>query len=394
MAEEQSSDFLWGVATGAHQTEGNNIGSNWWVLEHAPDTFVKEPSGDAVDSYHRWGEDMNLAAAAGFTDYRFGVEWSRIEPEQGAVSRAEIAHYRRMVDGCRERGMRPFVTLHHFTLPRWFSDTGGWRRPDAVERFARYVEALAPILVDVEHVSTINEPNMVAIFATLAVGGPEALQQGLPAPDDEIARVMVEVHRAARTVLKARCPQVKVGWGISVQDFQSVPGAESVFNAYVHPRDEFFAEVSCEDDWVGVQTYTRVRIGIEDGRPVEVLDPNAPTTLSGWEFYPAALGGAVRRIAAVVGAVPIIVTENGIATSDDDQRIDYVRGALDSLQVAIDDGIDVRGYLYWSMLDNYEWGDFAATFGLVAVDRSTFVRTPRASLAWLGAQRLRHSGRP
>jgi beta-glucosidase len=183
-----------------------------------------------------------------------------------------------------------------------------------------------------------------------------------------------------------------VGWGISVQDFQSVPGAESVFDAYVHPRDEYFVEASRDDDWVGVQTYTRVRIGIEDGRPVEVLDPSATTTLSGWEFYPGALGGAVRRVAAVVGAVPIIVTENGIATSDDDQRIAYVRGALDSLQAAIDDGIDVRGYLHWSMLDNYEWGDFTPTFGLVAVDRETFARSPRASLAWLGAQRLRQPG--
>ena len=323
------SEFLWGVATGAHQTEGNNIASNWWVIEHAADSFVKEPSGDAVDSYHRWAEDMDLAAAAGFTDYRFGIEWSRIEPEDGLISRAEVAHYRRMVDGAQARGLRPFVTLHHFTLPRWFADSGGWLRPDAADRFVRYIEAIAPVLSDgVEHVGTINEPNIVAIFATLAAGGPEALSRGLPEPDPQTAQAMVDVHRAARQALKAISPEIKVGWGISVQDFQAEPGAATALHDYAYPRDEFFAEASRDDDWVGIQTYTRVRIAVQDGRPVEVLDADAPTTVSGWEYYPPALGGAVRRIAAVVGSVPLIVTENGIATTDDEQRVEYTRGRI------------------------------------------------------------------
>lgn len=380
-------DFLWGVAMGAHQSEGNNIASDWWSIEHAPDTFVRVPSGDAIDGYHRWAQDMDLAAAAGFTDYRFGIEWSRIEPADGAMSRAEVDHYRRLVQGCRERGMRPFLTLHHFTVPKWFADSGGWLRADAAQRFVRYVEALAPVIEEgVEYVGTINEPNMVAMFATLATGGPDALQAGLPEPDPRVAAAMVTVHRAARDALKTRCPHLKVGWGISVQDFQPVAGSEDVFASYVHPRDEYFAEVSREDDWVGVQTYTRVRIAQRDGRPVEVLDDTAPTTLSGWEYYPSALGGAVRRIAAVVGEVPIIVTENGIATVDDAQRIAFTREALDSLWSAMKDGVDVRGYLHWSLLDNWEWGDFAPTFGLIAVDRSTFARTPKPSLAWLGQQ--------
>jgi beta-glucosidase len=387
------SEFLWGVATGAHQTEGNNIAANWWVIEHAAGSFVKEPSGDAVDSYHRWREDMDLAQAAGFTDYRFGIEWSRIEPEDGQISRAEIDHYRRLVDGANARGLRPFVTLHHFTLPRWFADAGGWLRPDATERFLRYVEAIAPVLSSgVEHVGTINEPNIVAIFATLTAHGPEALNHGLPEPDRQTAEAMVAVHRAARLVLKSISPDLKVGWGVSVQDFQAEPGAESALRDYAYPRDEFFAEASRDDDWIGVQTYTRVRIGVKDGRPVELLDSSAPTTLSGWEYYPAALGGAVRRIATVVGAVPIIVTENGIATNDDEQRVEYTRGALQSLRAAIDDGIDVRGYLHWSMLDNYEWGDFTPTFGLVSVDRSTFERTAKPSLGWLGALRPLSAG--
>ncbi len=139
-------DFLWGVATGAHQTEGNNTSSDWWEFEHAAGTYIGEPSGDAVDGYHRWPDDMDLVAGAGFTDYRFGIEWSRVEPEDGFISRAAVDHYRRMIDGALQRGLRPFVTLHHFTLPHWFGRTGGWQRADAVRRFDRYVDAIAPVL--------------------------------------------------------------------------------------------------------------------------------------------------------------------------------------------------------------------------------------------------------
>ena len=138
--------FLWGVTTGAHQTEGNNLASDWWASENAPGATVKEPSGDADDSYHRWREDMDLVAGAGFTDYRLGIEWSRVEPADGRISHAVVAHYRRMVEGAVERVLRPLPTLHHFTHPLWFTLGGGWSRPDAVERFLRYVDALAPVL--------------------------------------------------------------------------------------------------------------------------------------------------------------------------------------------------------------------------------------------------------
>lgn len=382
-----SQDFLWGAATGAHQTEGNNVASNWWALEHRSDTFVREPSGDAVDSYHRWAEDMDIAAGAGLRDYRFGIEWSRVEPEDGRVSLAAIAHYQRMVSGCRQRGLRPFVTLHHFTVPRWFADSGGWLRDDAVQRFTGYVEAVLPALAGVRHIGTINEPNMVAMFATLSGGGPDQLAGGLPLPDPRVAEVMVAAHRKARETLKAALPEAMVGWGVSVQDVQALSDATDLVQDYVEARDEVFLRAAVDDDWVGVQTYTRIRLGNNDGAPVEVLDDQTRTTLSGWEYYPSALGGAVRRVALAVPGVQIIVTENGIATADDDERIDYTRGALRSLRSAISDGVEVGGYLHWSLLDNYEWGDYQPTFGLVAVDRTTFVRTPKPSLNWLGAQR-------
>ena len=378
--------FLWGVTTGAHQTEGNNLASDWWTLENAPDTTIGEPSGDAADSYHRWREDMDLASSAGFADYRFGIEWSRVEPADGRISNAAVAHYLRMVNGAFERGLRPLPTLHHFTNPLWFTLGGGWSRRDAAERFLRYVDALAPLFEVVQRVQTFNEPNIAAILATLKAPGDADLSRGLPVPDPATTKTLIAVHRATRARLAERHPGVLIGWGVSVQDYQAESGAEDVYQRYVHPRDEVFLEAARDDDWVGVQAYTRGRVAAVNGEPAPVRDPDVPRTQTGWEDYPAALGGAVRR-AARVAKVPVIVTENGIATTDDARRVAFTGEALDSLRAAIDDGVDVRGYLHWSLLDNYEWGSFAPAFGLVAVDRVTFRRTPKPSLAWLGGQR-------
>ncbi|WP_214324710.1 glycoside hydrolase family 1 protein [Nonomuraea sediminis] len=375
------SGFLWGVATGAHQTEGGNVASDWWYRENRPGTNVAERCGDAVDSYHRWPEDLDLAAGAGFTDYRFGVEWSRIEPADGHVSPAAVAHYRRVVEGAVARGLRPMATLHHFTLPLWFAAGGGWLRPDASDRFLRYVDALAPVLdAGVAYVETINEPNIVAVFPKLAASG--GLARGLPVPDEATAEAMIAVHRATVARLRANHPGLRVGWGVSVQDYQAEPGAEAALEAYAEPRDQMFLRASAGDDFVGVQTYTGARV-LADGS----VAGNRATerTQTGWEFTPAALGGAVRRVARVLPDVPIVVTENGVATADDARRIVYTTGALESLRAAMDDGADVRGYFHWSLLDNWEWGHWGPTFGLVAVDRATFARLPKPSLAWLGS---------
>ncbi|MFK0173712.1 glycoside hydrolase family 1 protein [Streptomyces sp. NPDC090306] len=374
--------FLWGTAIGAHQSEGNNLASDWWFAENQPGSRVAERSGDAIDSYHRWPEDLDLAAGAGFLDHRFGIEWSRVEPADGRISLAAVDHYRRVVEGAVARGLRPMVTLHHFTVPLWFAAGGGWTREDAVERFLHYVDALAPVLdAGVVRVETINEPNIVAVLPQLAAGQAD-LADGLPLPDEALTRAMIRVHRATVGRLRARHPGLDVGWGVSVQDYQPEPGAEDVTETYCEPRDQVFLRAAEGDDFIGVQTYTRGRIGA-DGRAVRVA--GAQLTQTGWEFYPAALGGAVRRVARVVGGVPIVVTEHGVATADDTERVRYVTGALRSLRAAMDDGVDVRGYFHWSLLDNWEWGHWGPTFGLVAVDRTTFARTPRPSLAWLGA---------
>jgi beta-glucosidase len=173
---------------------------------------------------------------------------------------------------------------------------------------------------------------------------------------------------------------------VACQDYQAEPGAEAATEAHARPRETVFLEAAAHDDWLGVQAYTRTVVGLEGGKAVERRGAQVERTLNGWEYYPAALGNAVRTSTRVVGPqVPIIVTENGIATADDQRRIDYTSEALEGLLAAMRDGIDVRGYFHWSLLDNYEWGSYIPTFGLVAVDRTTFERTPKPSLAWLGS---------
>ena len=374
--------FLWGAATAAHQVEGNNINSNWWVMEHDENTTMVEPSGDAMDHYHRYPEDMTLLADAGLNSYRFSIEWARIEPERGFVSRAELDHYRRMIDTARELGLDPTVTLMHFTVPRWFQRDGFWRAPDAADLFARYTETVLPILEGVEYVCTINEPNIAAMLA----GGEDAanlVAYGLPNPDLAVADTLLESHKRSAEILHS-VSGIKAGWTIATQAFHSSgePGADEKLREYGYPRDFWYLENSAGDDFVGVQAYTRTFIGPEGPKPVA---KDVETTLTGWEFFPEALELGVRSAWELSGGTPILVTENGIATADDTRRVAYTDGALRGLHRAIADGIDVRAYQHWSALDNYEWASgYRPTFGLIAVDRETFVRSPKPSLGWLG----------
>ncbi len=197
-----------------------------------------ERSGDACDSYHRYREDMRLLADAGLNAYRFGIEWARVEPVPGMVSRAELAHYRRMIDTAFELGLTPVVTLHHFTSPLWFTQEGGWLGERAIDRFRTYAETVAPILDGVEWVVTMNEPNMLAIMAGMARAMQSAQADGewqsptldtdgprppLPAPDAAIGARLVEAHHAAREVLRERTG-AKVGWTVANRAFVARPG--------------------------------------------------------------------------------------------------------------------------------------------------------------------------
>lgn len=396
--------FLWGAATAGHQIEGNNVNADWWERE----TLLPgmERSGDACDSYHRYREDIDLLADAGLSSYRFSLEWSRIEPVEGHFSRAELAHYRRMIEYCFGRDVTPVVTLQHFTTPRWFANDGGWLSPKAKDRFLRFVAEATTILDGVEWVVTMNEPNMQAAIMTAmrrmqesqggqwqspTVEAADADGEGseekkqthsefLTYADPEIGRAFVEIHHAARDVVRERTG-AKVGWTIAAGALTAAPGGEEKLAEIRYGKEDVYWEGSRGDDFVGVQAYSSQQV---DANGLVPHPPHPDNTLVGTAYRPDALAMAVRHAWEISEGVPIVVTENGIATADDTQRIRYVDEALQGLAEAIDEGIDVRGYLHWSLLDNFEWGHWEPTFGLIAVDRETFVRTPKPSLTWLG----------
>jgi beta-glucosidase len=389
------SGFLWGAATAPHQVEGNNINSDWWALEQVAPGM--QPSGDALDSYHRYPEDMRLLAGAGLNTYRFGIEWARIEPLPGRISRSLLAHYRRMIDQAIDLGLTPMVTLHHFTNPRWFSEQGGWTNDAAIARFTAYTEAVTPILDGVEWICTINEPNMLALMAAMgnaaATDQPEEwtsptveapISRSLPDPDPQVGARLIAAHHAVSAALRSRTG-AKVGWSIANEALEAAPGCESKLHQVQEAREMPFVRAGREDDFIGVQSYSSQLVDETGLLP----HPPAPgNTQVGTAYRPDALGIAVRQTWEATGGVPIVVTENGIATDDDDRRIAYTREALRGLAAAMRDGVDVRGYLHWSALDNYEWGHWEPTFGLIAVDHESFARHPKPSLGWLGSVAL------
>lgn len=383
--------FFWGSAVAAHQVEGNNWASDWWAWEHAPGTPCVEPSGDACDFYHRYREDIALLAALGHQVFRFSVEWARVEPEEGEFSRAALAHYRRVLGACHDVGIVPMVTLHHFTSPRWFTERGGWERAENVPFFGRYAQRVVRALGDLmPYVCTVNEPNIVATLGYLAGLFP-------PGRRDREARHrananFIAAHHLAVEAVKSGPGNVQVGLTLAMTDYQAVPGGEERLRDIRAVMHDVFLDAVAADgsDFIGVQTYTRQRIGPDGALGPE---PGVETTQMGYEFWPEALEACVREAAARTRK-PVIVTENGIGTADDSRRIAYIETALRGLHRAIQDGVDVRGYIHWSAMDNFEWTrGYGPTFGLIAVDRETLARRPKPSAYWYAGV-IRRNGLP
>ncbi|MCW4386226.1 family 1 glycosylhydrolase [Salinibacterium sp. SYSU T00001] len=381
-AREFPQGFLWGAATAAHQNEGNNVLSSEWHDENRPGAPVELRSGDATDMFHRWPDDLDLLVSLGLDTFRFSLEWSRIEPAEGHISRASLAHYRAMIDGCFARGITPVVTVLHFSTPQWFAEKGGWLASSAIEDFERYVQAVAPLLRDVPWVVTINEPNLMAcipVFGEMAARGEPI--NGLPHPDSRYATVAIAAHRAAVDILRAH-GVARVGLSLSMHEFIADEAGEQRMLEHRAALEDQFLDATAGDDFVGVQAYTCMRFGAEGLLPVPA---DAEQTKMGWEFWPGAVVAAVRHASERTG-LAVLVTENGIATDDDGARIRYLEGALSGLRSLLVEGVDLRGYVHWTFTDNFEWmGAFAPTFGLVAVDRETFRRAPKPSAHRLGA---------
>ncbi|MCD8131182.1 MAG: family 1 glycosylhydrolase [Lachnospiraceae bacterium] len=426
-----SPEFFIGAATAAHQVEGNNIHSDCWAMEQMKYTSYTEPSLDAVDHYNRYEEDIRLLAEAGLNAYRFSIEWARIEPEEGKFDEDQIEHYRGVIRCCKENGVEPLVTLHHFSSPKWLICKGGWESDETVDLFARYTRYVAEQLgKELHYVCTINEANMgiqvaaimerykrqmMAMAARAEAGGAAEgqvqvgmnLQQmmenqklaalenqevfGTPQPQNFTSartphgdEIVQNAHRAARAVLREVCPWVKVGLSLSLHDIQAAEGGKE--RAAKEWEDEFthYLPAIEGDDFLGVQNYTRSIIGPDGIQPVP---EGAEMTQMDYEFYPQALEHVIRAAAKDFHG-KLIVTENGIATADDSRRVAFIDEALAGVERCLKDGLPVKGYFHWSLLDNFEWQKgYSMTFGLIAVDRATQTRHPKESLYFLGSRR-------
>jgi beta-glucosidase len=330
-----------------------------------------------------------------------------VEPEEGEFSRSALDHYKRVIDACWSRNVQPIATFHHFTNPRWVTRDGGWADDRIADRFARHCEAASRALAgELAYACTINEINLPGALnelmarvkakhaertnaAKLALGAPVdsffLFAGGGAAGEAAYVRRALRAHALARDAIKAEAPHVPVGMTMSIQECEAEANdaARAGMAAYKARVYAPYYEAASNDDFLGVQTYTRTLFGA-DGRASRRPPPESELTQMGYEFRPQAIG-AVCREAWAATRVPLLVTESGIATKDDARRRAFVEAALASVAAAIADGVDVRGYVYWTLLDNFEWmAGYAPQFGLVGVDRASMARAIKPSAVMLG----------
>ena len=422
-------NFLIGAATAAHQVEGNNIHSDLWAMEHMKHTSFIEPSLDAVDHYNRYEKDIKLMADAGLNAYRFSIEWARIEPEEGHFDSEAVDHYKAVIACCKKYGIEPFVTLHHFSSPKWLISKGGWEASTTPDDFAHYVRFIIGELgSELHYICTINEANMGIQVAAIAerykrqmMAQMQAAQSGGNSADGSVQvginlqkmmegqkaaaaenlevfgvekvenftsmrtregdLLILKAHELAKKEIKALYPDIKVGLTLSLHDIQ--PQEDGMERAKKEWDEEFmhYLPYIKDDDFLGVQNYTRSLIGADGQLP----NPDgAELTQMNYEFYPEALEHVLRKVAKDFHG-DLYVTENGIATADDTRRVAFIDTALKGIVSCINDGLPVKSYFHWSLLDNFEWQKgYSMTFGLIAVDRSTQTRHPKESLSFLG----------
>lgn len=419
-------EFFIGAATAAHQVEGNNTNSDCWAQEQMPHSTYKEKSGIACDHYNRYAQDIGLMKEAGLNAYRFSIEWARVQPEEGVFDEEQIEHYRQVIRCCREMGIEPVVTLFHFSSPVWIIRKGGWEAETVVEDFEQYVAHVIKALgSELNYVCTINEANMglqvaaisrrytlmakKAAEAAAGNGGGEvqmglnmqAMMENMRFQAMENAEVFgtsqphcfnlggsehsdlltMKCHQAAKKVIKELYPEIRVGLTLSLHDLQPVPGGEDRAKAVWAEEFTHYLPFIQYDDFLGVQNYTRTLVGAEDDLPVP---EGAERTQMGYEYYPQALEHVIRAVARDFKG-DLMVTENGVSCDEDSRRVNFIDIATDGVAHCIADGIPVKGYFYWSLMDNFEWQmGYRMRFGLISVDRVTMERKPKASLYHLG----------
>jgi beta-glucosidase len=375
--------FLWGSGYAGHQVEGNNVFSNCWANEQA--NPPENRSGMACNSYELWEEDVALACQCGLQAFRTSVEWSRIEPREGEFCPEALEHYVRFFASLQEKGIRVFATLVHFTVPLWFAEKGGFPNLENRKYFERYLEYVVPRIAPyVSFWNVLNEFNLTEPEFKLASLRYHAL--GYHVIKKYANTPVSSAHALVQYMPKRPCDR----FDRAMAEYKDLCDHEFFFHAIrtgemVHPFTDgcFCPEVKGTADFWSINTYVRDLVDARtssargtryDFARMQMID----TGFYLEEFNPECVVANLGRL----HDKPIYITENGVACKDDRFRIVFLAEYLSALQEAIRQGADVRGYLYWSLLDNFEWGSFRPTFGLYAVDRETFVRTAKPSAAF------------
>lgn len=401
--------FFWGAATSAHQVEGgtHNDWSEWekenaerlaeeakgkwadWQKEKFPEMFEPENylSGKACDHYNLYEKDFDAAKELGHSAHRFSIEWSRIEPEEGKFDEKEIEHYRKVIRAIRERGMEPFVTLWHFTNPVWVNEIGGWENKKTIEYFLRYTEKIIEAFQgEVKFWASFNE-------APTYAGHVFALGEWLDAKrniflTNRVLKNICGAHNRAYSAVKAKYGD-KIKFGIVYNlKHHTAYNSRNILDRIVAKIDEYFRDTrylemtTGRTDFIGLNYYFHDRLRFSIGGRffglAEIKNPNEEITDLGWDVSPEGIYGIITRLKKY--NLPIYITENGLADALDEKRAEFIKNHLFWVHKAISEGADVRGYFYWSLLDNFEWDKgFWPRFGLIEVDPETQARTVRKS---------------
>ena len=369
--------FLWGVSTASYQIEGNNVNSDWWEWDQTS-PYVKEPAGEACAYWENWSTDHAWLSELGVNAFRLSLEWSRIEPEEGKFSAEALGRYREILTDLKKRNIQTIVTFWHWTSPQWFQKKYGWHKKSAVEIFARYGEEIVKQLGDLIDIAVvINEPMMSLTYGYLKGQFP-------PGKRNIFLYVkaysnMVKAYKLAYEKIKFLNPSMPVG----ITQLYNFVEAYNRFNpfsqlsAWVYKKfwnDGFSKKINKQMDFFGLDYYFHHRINCF-WRKNENLKVND----LGWEIYPLGLYAVLKEVNKKYQK-PIYIMENGLADSADKYRAEFIKDHVSEMKKAMTEGVEVKGYCYWSLLDNFEWlHGFAPRFGLLAVDYKNQKRTPRSS---------------
>ncbi|MBU0709104.1 MAG: glycoside hydrolase family 1 protein [Candidatus Omnitrophica bacterium] len=385
--------FLWGAATSAHQVEGNNQKNDWWEWEKK--VGLKDASGNACRHYEFYKDDFDLARQLNHNAHRLSIEWSRIEPEEGNFSTAEIAHYIDVIDALKQRNIEPIVTLHHFTNPLWFAKLGGWQNKKAPEYFLRFTNKIVGVLSDkVRFWVTINEP-MVYVYHSYVLGQwPPQCKYLFKSQEvvDNLLLAHIKSYRAIHSIYKkVHLPAPCVSIAKNMQPFMPcIPNLKNKIGTYL--RNKFFNLAFLKKlirsrtlDFIGINYYTRGLIEVKrwglENLFLDVCSKNHSSLRKnslGWDIYPQGLYLILMQLKKY--NLPVFILENGICTADDNLRWEFICEHLKNLNLAMQKGVKVLGYTYWSLLDNFEWAQgFTPRFGLIEVNYNNYQRTIRES---------------